>query len=255
MKAIKKIGFGAAMLLLLIITASFLLKRSEGPSPVKKTAGTGFAVIELFTSEGCSSCPPADKLIDQLQAQDQRGQLFILAYHVDYWDHQGWKDRFSDRQYTDRQKRYAQQLQVESIYTPQLVVNGSSEFVGSDQRSIVNTINGQLQKESTRKLKLEGSFTEKELTVRHNCEGEVASELVLALVQRKAASKVKAGENMGKELLHVQVVRDLKYVSLRNNSNTVFRLPKDFYKSGWELIGFVQNKESGQITDAARLSW
>ncbi|MDF2189858.1 DUF1223 domain-containing protein [Paraflavitalea sp. CAU 1676] len=217
--------------------------------------GKGFAVIELFTSEGCSSCPPADRLIEQLGAQDQQGQLYILAYHVDYWDHQGWKDRFSDKSYTARQQEYARLLHVDPIYTPQLVVNGAGEFVGSDQRSISAAIGEQLQQDLPRKLKLNGVIDGKNLIISHNGEQNTKSELVVALVQKKAESRVKAGENMGRDLSHVQIVRDLKQVSLQNGSTAEIRLPKDFDKSSWEVIGFVQDKESGKITDATRFGW
>lgn len=92
------------------------------------------AVVELFTSEGCSSCPPADKLLRTIQAESK--DVYVLSYHVDYWDRLGWKDPFSQAAFTERQRDYAQQFNLESIYTPQVVINGVKEFVGSDEQRL-----------------------------------------------------------------------------------------------------------------------
>lgn len=95
----------------------------------------GFAIVELFTSEGCSSCPPADRLIDKL-VTEKGSEIYILSYHIDYWDHIGWKDPFSQAAFTNRQRQYGRHFSLESIYTPQVIVNGIDEFVGSDERKL-----------------------------------------------------------------------------------------------------------------------
>src|SRR5690606_7180656 len=100
----------------------------------------GFAVVELFTSEGCSSCPPAEALVGRLAAGNRNRQLYILALHVDYWDHQGWKDRFRRAKYTARQQQYAAWMNHALVYTPQLVVNGQTQVVGSDERAVLDAI-------------------------------------------------------------------------------------------------------------------
>jgi len=92
----------------------------------------GFALVELFTSEGCSSCPPAEELAAEIQKESADRPVYVLAYHVDYWDHQGWKDRYSDPAYSQRQKDYSSWLGTSDIYTPQVVVNGRKQLVGSD---------------------------------------------------------------------------------------------------------------------------
>ena len=94
----------------------------------------GFAVVELFTSEGCSSCPPADKLLGQIdeRARADGSRVFPLAFHVDYWNHLGWTDPFSSEASSNRQRDYGRALHLESIYTPQMIVNGEREFVGSN---------------------------------------------------------------------------------------------------------------------------
>jgi hypothetical protein len=105
--------------------------------------GQGFAVVELFTSEGCSSCPPADEAVADI-ARQYKNNVFILAYHVDYWNYLGWKDMFSNSAYSNRQKQYASLLNVSSVYTPQIIVNGKTEFVGSDKIKLEQTISKEL---------------------------------------------------------------------------------------------------------------
>src|SRR3954454_13978052 len=119
--------------ILLVIAAVTLLvvlamtrhgeERKLGPNPV---------VVELFTSQGCSSCPPADALIHDITTDPaMRGRVIPLAFHVDYWDSLGWRDPFSSAEWTQRQARYARTMRLSSAYTPQAVVNGSRKFVGS----------------------------------------------------------------------------------------------------------------------------
>lgn len=95
-----------------------------------------FAVVELFTSEGCSSCPPADELLANLQKEVSNKNIFLLAFHVDYWDRLGWKDSFSREEYTDRQRQYKQWLGLNVLYTPEFVINGTSEFAGDSKSTL-----------------------------------------------------------------------------------------------------------------------
>src|SRR5437868_8539001 len=99
-------------------------------------------VLELFTSEGCSDCPPADTLLRELEAaQPIAGvEVIPLAFHVDYWDQQGWRDRFSSAAFTHRQNSYSERFRLESVYTPQAVVNGVSEMVGNDRGRVARAL-------------------------------------------------------------------------------------------------------------------
>jgi hypothetical protein len=217
--------------------------------------GKGFAVVELFTSEGCSSCPPADELMARIQQQYKDSQVYILAFHVDYWDRLGWTDRFSHHSFTSRQRWYAELLRLRSVYTPQVVVNGTTEYVGSKSEPILKAINGGLDQPSTTSLVLNGRVEGKKLNVEYQTAGDgKRSDLVLALVQQSAKSNVKAGENAGKNLSHVQVVRRMMRVTIdkNNTKNIILELPKDFTSTGWELIGFVQHKNDGRIIAVAK---
>lgn len=214
----------------------------------------GFAVVELFTSEGCSSCPPADELMEKLEKENENQQLYLLAFHVDYWDHQGWKDRFSDHTYSLRQGQYASWLNLRTIYTPQVVVNGLTQVVGSERGDVLKAIADGIHKSSPPTLKLDYQIKNKQISVHYTgitYDKEV--ELVLALVQKSAQSRVKAGENAGRALSHVQLVRQLIRADIKNGKDIMLSLPEDFEKQNWELIGFLQHLRNGQITNAARI--
>ena len=111
---------------------AFCTSYTKKETPATKPVPTSFAIIELFTSEGCSSCPAADKTVAKL-AQEFAGKVYILGFHVDYWNYLGWKDAFSDSKYSERQKEYAAVFKLDGVYTPQVVVNGSRELIGSKE--------------------------------------------------------------------------------------------------------------------------
>lgn len=231
----------------LFIMGGFIDRNSKIPENSK-----GFAVVELFTSEGCSSCPPADELIEKIQKDNKNKQVYILAFHVDYWDHQGWKDRFSNKEYSNRQRRYTDWLDLRTVYTPQIVINGTKEYVGSDRGPVLRAISDKLEQEPTQTLTLHGKVEGDLIHITHEgAANEKNTEMVLALIQKSAGSRVKAGENSGRDLSHVQIVREMLRTSLDKQSTTM-KLPNDFTGKGWELIGFVQDKTDGHITSAAR---
>lgn len=219
----------------------------------------GFAVVELFTSEGCNTCPPADELVQKIQGDDGTGKIYILAFHVDYWDHQGWKDQFSEKEFTNRQIQYASWLKLQTIYTPQIVVNGTTEHVGSDKRSVLKAISTGLALEASSNLTLDAQIEGDQIHVQ--CQGVndgKNSELVLALIQKESAQvDVLAGENMGRSLSHVQIVRKMSRLPLDADSKRMISIktPLDFTKKGWEIIGFVQNTSNGKITSASRFEF
>ncbi|TWV96307.1 DUF1223 domain-containing protein [Chitinophaga pinensis] len=220
------------------------------------TDSKGFAVVELFTSEGCSSCPPADELMGKIEKGNKNERIYILAYHVDYWDRQGWKDKFSDHAYSQRQEAYANWLSLSGVYTPQLVVNGANEYIGSDEHSVVGGIADALNQQSATTLTLHSVKEDGKLIISHE---ETAvkknTKLVLALVQKNGQSNVRAGENAGRQLSHVQIVRALKEVPAGNNKEVTLELPADFDTKGWELIGFLQNSSNGHITAATKVDF
>ncbi|MBS1527724.1 MAG: DUF1223 domain-containing protein, partial [Bacteroidetes bacterium] len=215
-----------------------------------------FAVVELFTSEGCSSCPPADALIAKIQKESAGKPVYILALHVDYWDRLGWKDAFSDPAFTARQKQYARWLKSSELYTPQAIVNGTKEMVGSEEGKLCSTINSDLQNASKTELTIDGmKTTGNKATLKYRADGNTAgSSLVIALIEKNATTKVLKGENAGRTIAHVQIVRELQSVALNdhNSGATTLTLPSGFNPDAFEVIGFVQNTSNGSITGAAR---
>jgi hypothetical protein len=230
-----------------------LLGMKPGGAPEK-----GFAVVELFTSEGCSSCPPADALVAEVQKQDKDLPVYILAFHVDYWDRLGWKDAFSDAACSERQKEYASWLHLSSIYTPQLVVNGQKEFVGSDAGALHQAINNGLHGESAAQLTLsEVRLNGGKLGWQAHADatgGGAGLRLVVAVVEHDASTKVMGGENGGKTLAHVQIVRSFEKSSLNGKGDAIGKLswPETLKTNNGELIAFLQDTGSGKIIAATR---
>lgn len=247
MKNIKLIPAFFVALFLLIAINSFAQNKNT-------TTRKGFALLELYTSEGCSSCPPADALMGRIQNEYKNDNVYVLSYHVDYWDRQGWKDVFSDADYTQRQYDYAKFLGKEPIYTPQLIINGRADYIASQETLVRNGIKSALSKPVTTDLSLETSKVNTNLNVTYNIEGTFKnSSLLIALVQKRAKSNVKRGENANRVLSHYQIVHHLHTVALKDKTGTVsIHLPKSFNEKEYEVIGFVQDKNNGNITGATR---
>lgn len=231
---------------------------NAGPQKTGNAVNTnnGFAVLELFTSEGCSSCPPAEKLLEQIEKETTGEPVYILAYHVDYWDRLGWKDVFSDHTYSDRQYEYSRHFDGQ-VYTPQLVFNGVVEGVGSDESFVRNTLTKMLGKNNVAALKINAEEQSGKLSVSYETKGMVSNmRLEIALVQKHAISNVIRGENKGRTLSHAQIVRSLSVFDLGNKTKgtETIQLPQDFDKQGWEIIGLFRNADSNEIVAASRSS-
>ena len=220
------------------------------------TGDKGFAVVELFTSEGCSSCPPADQLVAKIQKEDADKPVYVLAFHVDYWNRLGWKDMFSSPDYSRRQEDYAAYLHLQSVYTPQAVVNGKTELVGSEESTLRKAIQSNLAKAPAAMLTINATTPNGNKTsITYSTEGtDKNTVLLIALVQKNAQTKVERGENQGRTLNHVQIVRKLQKIDLSGSSGSVnVSLPNGFDGASWEIIGILQNTSTGEITAAARI--
>jgi hypothetical protein len=209
----------------------------------------GFALLELFTSEGCSSCPAADEALEETQKKYNDKNVLVLSYHVDYWDKLGWKDIFSDASFTQRQEYYSNIFRLNSIYTPQVVVNGEKEFIGSNKSKLTNSIEEQLNERSDESIQLTVvQNTEGKIDVHYSAEGVDAKkeQAILVLVQKMATNEIKKGENKGRTLHHINIVRNIFYLPLKEKS-TNFTLPAGFSKEDFFVAGFIQDKKSGKI--------
>lgn len=210
-------------------------------------------LVELFTSEGCSSCPPADRALTFLQKEqpNSEAEIITLAFHVDYWDDLGWKDEFSSPLYTQRQQFYSRKFRLNSIYTPQMVVDGNFEFVGSDmgkaQKCISETLKAQ-------KAKIEISKIENILKVNiTDVPKSSDSTVYLAIAEDDLASDVKRGENSGNRLEHDSVVRELRLLGKieesKRNFSTEFplHLNPNWKPENLKLVVFIQVNQSREI--------
>lgn len=216
-----------------------------------------FAVVELFTSEGCSTCPPAEKLLSEIHMSAGRNneKILCLEYHVDYWNNKGWKDPFSSFQYTLRQKNYTSVLNEESIYTPMMIVNGNESFTGSDEAKAKAAIAKALSqaegiqlkavidstKRDTAFVSFQSSKTDKNFFIR------------IAITENQLVSKIVKGENSGKTLTHDHVVR-VFFSGEMGDGKGQLKIPlKKFVPKGdCELVAFIQHKQTMKILAAAR---
>ena len=214
-------------------------------------------VVELFTSEGCSSCPPADAFLAQLEHQPIPGADIIpLGLHVDYWNYIGWKDRFSSPLMTARQQRYTTALHLDSAYTPQLVIDGQSEFVGSDTQKIRQAIEHAAA--TPKQVMIELSLSSANaLNVRIPGSTRQSSEVLLAITETNLTTSVGAGENHGRTIHHAAVVRELRSLGpLSSNgfsSSVPLALARDWNRENLRAVIFVQEKDSRHILGAASL--
>jgi len=256
MRTIKILGLLVCFIAIGLFFAAFVGLGDVLPKKnIARVEGEGFAVLELFTSEGCSSCPPADQVLAKIEKEADDKAVYLLAYHVDYWDRQGWKDSFSSADYSERQAQYGRWFNLSTIYTPQLVVNGKKEFAGSDERAIRNAIVGELSAKPEATLTLETTQRNEGLIVAYHAVGAIkGTDLLITVVQKTGHSKVIRGENAGRELSHVQIVRKLQVVELSGvgDGSAVITLPEDLNHQDWEILGLIQNKNNGKILGAAK---
>lgn len=202
------------LLLALFVVAGFFTQRiSSKASAAEAPAGKGPVVVELFTSEGCSSCPPADALLRDFDSAGkvEGVEVISLGWHVDYWDRLGWKDRFSSADFTHRQQQYAEAFGSDQVYTPQMVIDGRAEFVGSDGRKARATIlnASRLPKASVSLAVQHGPAgrARVEAEVRDLPPSTKEATALLLITERNLQSEVRAGENQGSTLKHSGVVR------------------------------------------------
>jgi hypothetical protein len=245
----------AAFCFLLIIAAVKTNHVARLSKSIKKEFAP-VAVLELFTSQGCSSCPPADDLLGKYTVRVNEN-IFPLSFHVDYWNYLGWKDIYSMPAYSERQKKYASVLDLQSIYTPQLVINGNKECVGSNEATVANDVKEILKQPAAVRISGEATIRENSVAVACSVEGDFKNNVLnIALVEIKSSVPVKAGENNGATLNHYNVVRAWKVINtVSEKNNLVVELPKDVSRANTKIILYTQNKETYKITGATQLTW
>jgi hypothetical protein len=233
-------------------SATYARQPGEAPRPV---------IVELFTSEGCSSCPPADALLKKLSEQQplQGVQIIALEEHVDYWNHLGWADPFSSDDFSQRQNAYAQIFGRDGVYTPQMVVDGQTEFVGSHSAAARNAI---LKAAAQPKLNVVLGFNASATPDKSSLDVRISNpqgisihgpaDLWLAVTESNLQSNVKAGENSGELLKHAAVVRSLRKISAIKDpasyQGNIQLTPESNWKTeNLSAVVFVAEKDSRKI--------
>ena len=219
--------------------------RADEPAASAK----GVAVVELFTSEGCSSCPPADDVLADLARTSDR-PVYALAFHVDYWDDLGWPDRFASHENTMRQRAYARAFGRGGVYTPQMIVGGAEQFTGSDRDRATAAVARALSRPADVQLVIHPHASGPgAVTLDFGAPGAPAGAVLnVAVVERSASTSVRAGENAGRTLHHANVVRVFVTAPFRAPAGSVvLQLPSSLSRDGAELIAYVQQPSSDHV--------
>ena len=237
--------------LLLTAAALSLSIGAQTPTPAAPAKQATPVLIELFTSEGCSDCPPADAVLTSLEGtQPLPGvQIIALGEHVTYWNNRRWADRFSSAAFTTRQNEYAASFHNSQVYTPQLVVDGQTEFVGSDRSAALSAITraARQPRADVQIAQTGGSVT---VSVSRLPAGARDAQVWLAVTEDGLQSQVRGGENAGRHLTHNAVVRTIRLLGLaRNGAQFTAPVPAGGSKSA---VAFVQETGSRHVLGAAR---
>ena len=252
---------------LLFAAILVLISLVPTPTPVAAADSRGDVpvLLELFTSEGCSSCPPADALLGKLDAsQGVAGvQPIVLSEHVDYWNHDGWKDVYSSSFFTSRQGDYVRRLGLRDAYTPQMVVDGVAQVNGSDGRAVAGALETARGRMKVPVRIVSVAADGKTLRVHLSVDALPAefktgkANLFVAVALNRAESHVSAGENKGRDIRHVAVAESIEKVGTVEKGKSfdrevVVKLKSD--PANLRVIAFVQEADAGEVMGAALMS-
>jgi hypothetical protein len=266
--------------LAVVLGASLFLRSARGSATVEgsarasETQQDGSAqtdvspvLVELFTSEGCSSCPPADALLRKLDSlQPVKGvQAIVLSEHVDYWNHDGWEDAYSSRLFTERQTNYVRRLAVADPYTPQMVLDGVAQMNGSDAGAVTSALE-KARGRAKVALRISSAAVEGKTVHLHLVADALPesartgeADIFVATALSRAQSHVSAGENQGRDLSHVAVAETIQKVgtvekgkSFERDVTIAVKSPPDL--ANLRLIGFVQESDTGPVLGATLVS-
>ena len=252
--------FGCASLKSETATAQTRATKPNQPTKPIATQTKPAVLVELFTSEGCSSCPPADRVLSQLEKQQPNGatEIITLALHVDYWNYLGWKDEFSQKQFSERQNGYAERFKLDSIYTPQMIVDGQTQFVGSNLDTANKAISDSAKNQ---KATIEMLKANDKLAVKiSDAPAHDDSYVWLAIAEDDLKTNVRRGENGGKTLDHVSVAREMRLLGTLASTDKTFeaesalQLNSAWKKENLKFVVFVQGKDSKKVFGANKLN-
>ena len=242
----------ASLFVVFTLFLSLLLWSWNTKKQTSNTIGSEFVLMELFTSEGCSNCPAAEELFNEMTSKNEP-EVYMISYHIDYWDKNGWKDAFSKNEFSQRQYEYSALFELKDHYTPQMVVNGTTHFPGSNKSKLQKAIKEKSVREN--EISLEVSKEGNSISLDYKVFGEVSGKnLHLVLVQKEATTAVKAGENKGKTLKHTNIVLEYYEVRLKNTEGTkAFLIPDGINSENYFVLAFVQNGETKKVTGIIKI--
>ena len=255
--------FGAFLLLSMFSLGRLRAASAPAGQPAADASRTP-VLIELFTSEGCSDCPPADVLLEKLdRSQPVDGaDLIVLSEHVDYWNDIGWADPYSSHEYSERQGSYAGRFGLPSVYTPQMVVDGRFQLVGSDERGAISAIENAKKAETVHISLSSIRLTGKNAIALHvqsdplpPSVAQTSADIWIAVADASDESHVTRGENGGKTLKHVAVLRGLTRVgSIARSAGFSRDISVDLNHANSQnlrLVAFVQQAPAGRVWGVA----
>jgi len=218
-------------------------------------AGDRPVVVELFTSQGCNSCPPADAYLQELQRR-QDENIIVLGFHVDYWDYLGWKDTFGLATATTRQKLYTKALGLSSVYTPQMIVNGTNEQIGADKKAVEGAIQAARENPMTGPTEVRFDRDEEGAFLRVGAatgEFKNVADVWIVLFKSWASVTIERGENAGQKVGYANVVRGIVHLGQWRGQLTRFPVPGGIVAEGADgAVALVQVKDQGPIIGAMR---
>jgi hypothetical protein len=240
----------------LVLSAGAGAQQRSGKAPQPRIP----VVVELFTSEGCSSCPAADDVLARLDKREsvpRNIELIALGEHVDYWDNQGWKDRFSSPLFSARQQDYGIAMRSASVYTPQAVVNGQKEVLGSDSWAVLHAVAEVSRQPRTEIQMAVVAGDTLQLRVGKLPPGSHKADLLLAIAESGVETDVRAGENNGRRLRHVAVVRLMSKLAELDPAHpgeylaeARLNLRPEWKRANIKLVLLVQDRETRRILGA-----
>jgi hypothetical protein len=216
-------------------------------------------LVELFTSEGCSDCPPADRLLEELDTKQSvpGAQAIVLSEHVTYWNHQGWTDPFSLTDIDERQKDYGDRFRIDSIYTPQVVVDGAAQMVGNDAAAVTRAVANAAQSAKKPLTIADAHWDSGAAMFTVHGVSDSGARLIAVLAEDATQSQVARGENAGHTLHHVAVLRSIKDFGSNGSDGKPFRLSggslshRKSDSAPARLIVFLVDRKTGHVTGVA----
>jgi len=247
------------VILQLLFLSGFCLAQAAAPA---STGGIP-VLVELFTSEGCSTCPPADRFLGALDGQPIPGtEIIVLSEHVDYWDHLGWKDPYSSRELTERQEMYARQFKLASAYTPQMVVDGVHQLSGADAKEASTALRDAVARPKAGLSITNTSAESSRIRARIECAALSSSQMpgsldvYVALALNRAENQVTRGENANHHLTHTAVVRKLARIGKMKAGESFshdvdLKIDDKTTPDNLRVVTFLQDPSSGKVFGAA----